>query len=120
MTPNSAYKLVRILPNVDYSPATIYIRHGKISPDLENTEADTRPKIYGGKGPPIFAVLCTKSTGSGFCKIQLLGNDEPVELPSQAFRQGVVYYMYFKKLIDDDGGNLKFVGYQYQEHPPTL
>ncbi len=120
MNPNSAYKLVKIVAGVDYSPTTTYIRHGSIDPELAETEHDKRPKIYGGKTPPIFALLCTQSTGTGYCKIQLIGNDTPVEMPSQSFRQGVVYHMYLKTLVDDDDKNLKFVGFQYKEPPEKL
>ena len=106
MNPNSAYKLITIEKGIDYAPENVYIKHGAVKAD-----------VYGGKTPPIFAVLCTKSTGDGYCKIKLLGDEHPVEMLSQSFRQGVVYYIYIKELVEDDGGNLKFVGFQYPKSP---
>jgi len=98
MTPNSAYTLVPIQKGTDYTPTELPAGKGRMT-------------------GPIFAVLCTRSTGTGTCKISALGNPVPVEVPSQSFRQGVVYYIYLRQLVDDDGGNLSFLGYQYAQHP---
>jgi hypothetical protein len=120
MNPNSAYKLVTIEPGKVYVPNNLYGKHGYIQPELENTEHDKRPQVFLSKTSPIFAVWCVESSGDGMCTFECLGNSEPITVPSKSFRQGVVYYMFFKRLLDDDKGRLKLVGYQYHTHPPNL
>ena len=62
-------------------------------------------------------MLCTKSTGTGVVVLKALGNDVDVNIPTETFKVGVVYYIYLKELIDDDGNGVEFIGYQYQSHP---
>lgn len=106
MQPNSGYALIPIVKETDYTPMDITRSHG-------NTDI----QIYAGKSNPIFALWCIESTDVGVVKIMSLGNDMPVTVPAGAFRQGVVYYMYLKQLVEDAGGKVKFIGYQYATHP---
>lgn len=104
MTPNSAYSLVPILQGVDYTPTPIYETIGSTN-------------VEKGKTPPIFALLCTKGGTSGNIQIRLLGDSSAVTIPSMTFKQGVVYYMYLAELVNDNGGDVTFVGYKYSAHP---
>lgn len=115
MMPNSGYELVKIVKGTDYSPAArtadfVDPNLGALSPTYT---------VSDGYTPPIFALLCTKSTGSGNCEIEALGNDGAVIFPSNAFVKGNVYYIYLKRLIDDDFGGLQFVGFRYANMPLT-
>ena len=100
MTPNSAYELVEIAEGVDYTPAEI--KDGSVTVGIE---------------PPIYALLCTKGGTSGDVEIKLLGNSSAITIPATTFKQGVVYYMYLKELVDDNSADVKFVGFRYNNHP---
>lgn len=107
MNPNSAYELIEIEEGVDYSPVTIF----------ETVGSTSVPK---GSSAPVYALLCTKGGTAGNISIKTLGMDDPIEIPSQTFKQGVVYYMYLKELVDDNGEDVKFVGFKYKNHPLVL
>lgn len=104
MTPNSAYSLVEIVEGQDYTPGPVTSMVGPVS-------------VQTGLEPPIYALLCTKGGTSGNIQIQLLGMDSPITIPSTTFKQGVVYYMYLKKLVDDNSGDVTFVGLKYANSP---
>lgn len=109
MTTNSAYELVEIEANKDYAPKAVgapYVGSG--------------PVVNKGMTPPIFALWCVKSTNTGNIVIQPLGNENPVTIPCSAMKEGVVYYIYLKKLLDDNNGAVKFMGYKYKDYPITL
>lgn len=105
MNPNSAYELVPIMKDIDYGP--------KMN-TMPNT---TGPVASKGMSPPIFALWCVESTTTGTIKLHPLGNELPVSIPCNAFKVGVVYYIYLKKLLDDNEGKVKFIGYKYKECP---
>lgn len=107
MNPNSAYELIEIEVGTDYSPTTIF----------ETVGTTNVPK---GLSAPVYALLCTKSGTSGNVQIKTLGMDEPIDIPAATFKQGVVYYMYLKELVDDNSGDVKFVGFKYKSHPMVL
>jgi hypothetical protein len=104
MTPNSAYSLVNIVEGVDYTQAPTTSMVGPVS-------------VQTGLEPPIYALLCTKGGTSGNIEIQLLGMGSPISIPATTFKQGVVYYMYLKKLVDDNSGDVTFVGFRYANSP---
>lgn len=104
MTPNSAYSLVDIVKGVDYTPGPV-------------TETIGAATIEKGRQPPIYGLLCTKGGTTGNIQLTLLGMDTPITIPSATFKQGVVYYFYLKELVDDDGGDVTFVGMKYNNHP---
>lgn len=107
MTPNSAYELVQIEKDVDYSPKM----------NNEPVTNNNGPVVSKGMTPPIFALWCVESCNTGTVKIHPIGNQNPIEIPCNAFKAGVVYYIYLKKLVDDCEGKVKFVGYKYRENP---
>lgn len=92
MTPNSAYELVPIVLNHDYS--------------VEQN--------------PIYALLCTKSSGVAPVAMRALGNNSDVTFTADVFKVGVVYYIYLKTLTLDGGGTVEFVGYRYANRPMVL
>lgn len=104
MTPNSAYELVSIVEGTDYTPQPRTKMVGSVT-------------VNDGLQPPIYALLCTKGGTSGNIQLQLLGMNAPISIPSTTFKQGVTYYMYLKKLVDDNSGDVAFVGYKYSAHP---
>ncbi len=106
MTPNSAYELVEIKKDLDYSPKMNHL------PTVPNG-----PVVSKGMSPPIFALWCVASCSTGSIKIQPLGNENPIEIPCNALKPGVVYYIYLKKILDDCEGQVKFIGYKYKEAP---
>lgn len=69
MNPNSAYKLVKIVPGNDYSEST----------------------------STLFALHCVK-TNTTVVKIKLLGDSTFTEFPPQSFIQGAVYSLYLREL----------------------
>lgn len=107
MNPNSAYELIEIVVGTDYSPTTIF----------ETVGTANVPK---GLSAPVYALLCTKGGTTGDVQIKTLGMDEPIDIPAATFKQGVVYYMYLKELVDDNGGDVKFVGFKYKSYPMVL
>jgi len=107
MTPNSAYELVNIEKDVDYSPK---MNH-------QPGSVHNGPVVAKGINPPIFALWCVESCNTGTVSIHALGNENPTEIPCNAFKAGVVYYIYLKKLLNDNDGKVKFVGYKYKEAP---
>lgn len=109
MTPNSAYELVDIEKNVDYSP--------KIN--NQPTSTNDGPVVSKGMTPPVFALWCVESCNTGTVSIHPLGNENPIEVPCNAFKPGVVYYIYLKKLLNDNDGKVKFIGYRYKDNPMT-
>ncbi len=117
MNPNSCYKMINVVEGTDYTPTEQFTTH--VDPNLGET-SPAGPTVSAGLNSPIFALLCTASTGSGNVEIQALGNDTPVVFPSNAFIKGVVYYIYLKKLVSDDGGAVSFVGFQYNAYPFIL
>lgn len=114
MTPNSCYELVPIVQGTDYSPAPIT---GPFTDPNTGAVVSPAPTVSAGVTAPIFALLCTASTGSGNVKIRALGNGSDITIPCAAFVEGVVYYIYLKKLVDDNSGAVKFVGYRYGNNP---
>jgi len=104
MTPNSAYSLVDIVQGVDYTPGPV-------------NEIIGTATIEKGRQPPIYGLLCTKGGTAGDIQIQLLGMDAPITIPATTFKQGVIYYFYLKILVDDNAGDVKFVGMKYNNHP---
>lgn len=104
---NLAYKLIDIVKGTDYSPVEIY-------EDVGGTQ------VAKGLSPPVYALLCTKGGTSGDITMELLGNSSPVTIPSAAFVLGTVYYMYLKKLVDDNSADVKFVGMKQKSHPFAL
>jgi hypothetical protein len=89
MTPNSGYELVPIVMGYDYS--------------TDNN--------------PIYALLCTKSSGTAPITIQAPGNATPITINADTFKVGVVYYFYLKMLVDDASATVAFVGYRYPSRP---
>lgn len=116
MTPNSAYELVPIVKGTDYSPQAI--TEAFVDPNT-GAPVSPAPTVSAGNTAPIFAMLCTAS-GAGSVVIRALGNDSDITIPGVAFVEGVVYYIYLKKLVDDNSGAFKFVGYRYKQTPLTL
>jgi hypothetical protein len=114
MQPNSAYKLIPIVVGTDYTPTQQYTTH-----DDPNTgpTSPPGPTVANGLNSPIYAMFCT-ATNSGTTKVRLLGDTADISFPSGSFKQGVVYYVYLKKLVDDGGGS--FIGYLYQQYPFIL
>lgn len=110
MNPNSAYELIEIQEGVDYSPSEQFTNYG----------GPGGPSVSAGMSSPVFALFCIESSGVGNIKIRSLGNDSDITIPAAAFKQGVVYYMYLKELVDDNGGAVKFVGYKYKTYPMVL
>jgi len=92
MLPNSAFKLEPIVTGTDYSQ----------------------------DAKPIYALLCTKSAGAGNIIMKARGNDTGVTMPSDAFVVGVIYYIYLGELVDDDSGNVEFIGFRYHAMPMVL
>lgn len=104
MTPNSAYSLIDIVEGVDYTPVPII-------------EVIGTANIEKGRTPPIYGLLCTKGGTAGNIQIQLLGMSAPISIPSTTFKQGVVYYLYLAILVDDNSGDVTFVGMKYNNSP---
>jgi len=114
MTPNSAYSLIPIVVGTDYSPVQQYTTH--VDPNVGPT-SPPGPTVENGLNSPVYALFCTTTT-TGTTQIQLLGDAAPISFPAGSFKQGVVYYMYLKKIVADGGGT--FVGYKYTTHPFVL
>jgi len=105
MTPNSAWSMIPIVEGVDYTQEVTYESVGTAS-------------VGTGYTPPIYALLCTTGGTAGNVVLQLLGDpDAGVTMPATTFKQGVIYPMYLRKLIDDNGGNVAFVGLRYRSSP---
>ncbi len=68
MTPNSAYRLIKVVPGNDYSTTIT-----------------------------LFALHCIK-TNTTLVSIKLLGDDKFIDFPPESFIQGAVYAMYLKEL----------------------
>jgi hypothetical protein len=118
MLPNSGYELVPIVPGVDYSPAAQTTDFVDPNSGLPNSPAHM---VANGVSAPIFALLCTKSSGAGSIVIQALGNTSGgVTILSTAFVAGQVYYIYLKKLLNDNSGAVAFVGYRYAQMPQVF
>ena len=111
MVPNSAYKLVPIVAGTNYAPAAT--TEDFVDPNL-GLQSPAGATVAGPMSPPIFALFCTYSSGVGNVVLQALGNDDNVVIPASAFKEGVVYYIYLKKLLS---GDVTFVGYQYAQMP---
>jgi hypothetical protein len=112
MNPNSAYSLVTIIVGTDYTPSAQTITHKD-----GNTGAPTTVTVNNGLNSPVYAMFCTV-TNTGNTQVQLLGDAAPTTFPAGSFKQGVIYYMYLKKLVADGGGS--FVGFQYNAYPLAL
>lgn len=117
MNPNSAHELVVITQGTDYTPTEQFVNHN--NPNSGPT-SPPGPLVSNGLNSPVFALLCTSSTGAGNIKLRALGNNSDITIPAAAFKQGVVYYLYLKKLVDDGGGAVTFVGYKYKQYPMVL
>ena len=110
MTPNSAYKFVPIVSNTDYTPTAITVENKD-----PNTGAGTGIFVKNGYTPPIYALLCTDSTGDATTiTIQALGDGSATTVAASSFVPGVVYYIYIRKIV---GTAVKFIGFQYQSTP---
>ena len=107
MQPNSAYSLVPIVKGTDYSPTSATINKDGY-------------QVNAGLTAPIYALLCVKSTGAGSVQIQALGDTAPITFTADVFKVGVIYPIYIKKLVDDAGGSVGFVGFKYSAHPQSL
>lgn len=107
MTPNSAYSLVPIVEGVDYTPGPV-------------NEIIGAATIEKGRMPPIYGLLCTKGGTSGNISLMLLGMTDPILIPATTFKQGVVYYFYLKELVDDNSGDVTFVGMKYNNSPQVF
>lgn len=103
MTPNSAYELVEIVKDTDYAPRMTHMSETSV--------------VSKGLTPPIFALWCVSSCQEGFIEILPLGNENPISIPCNAIKPGVVYYIYLKKLLSDNMGQVKFIGYRYKDAP---
>lgn len=114
MLPNSAYELVPIVVGTDYSPAATTEEF--IDPNT-GEPISPAPEVSGPMTPPIFALLCTKTGTAGNITIRALGNDSDVTIPCVSFVAGQVYHIYLKKLVNDNSGNVTFVGYRYAAMP---
>lgn len=114
MNPNSAYSQVAIVVGTDYTPTAQFTNH--VDPNVGVT-SPPGPQVANGLNSPVFALFCTV-TSTGNTQIQLLGDNAPVTYPAGSFKQGVVYYMYLKKLVADGGAS--FVGFRYQQYPFVL
>jgi len=112
MNPNSAYSLVPIVVGTDYSPTAQTTAHTD-----PNTGASSSVIVDNGLNSPVYAMFCTVGNQAPV-DIQLLGDVSPVTFPSGSFKQGVIYYMYLKKLVADGGGS--FIGFKYNSYPMTL
>lgn len=117
MVPNSAYTLVSITTGTSYAPAaTTQNFYG--APTLANPTGVVSG-ISGPMTPPIFALFCTVAN-TGNVVIRPLGAPDDasgdITFPAGSFKQGVVYYIYLKKVVSDDS-TVKFVGYQYSGTP---
>ena len=104
MTPNSAYSLVEIVEGTDYTPA----------PKMGDVGGNA---VEIGVEPPIYGLLCTKSGTAGNIELKLLGMANSILIPSATFKQGVIYYFYLKELVDDNSGDVTFVGMKYNNSP---
>jgi hypothetical protein len=109
MMPNSAYTLEAIVLEQDYTPQQKF-----------RTMGVGGPSVKDGIEGPIYAVLITESATTGSITLECLGNEEPVTIPCNALKVGVVYNIYLKKLITDNGGAVKMMGFRYSTHPLTL
>lgn len=114
MNPNSAYSQVAIVVGTDYSPVTQYTTH--VDPNVGPT-SPPGPTVANGLNSPVFALFCTVTSTSA-TQVQLLGDAAAVTYPSGSFKQGVVYYMYLKKLVADGGAS--FIGFRYNSYPMAL
>lgn len=114
MQPNSAYSQVAIVVNTDYTPTQQYTTH--VDPNIGPT-SPAGPTVQNGFNSPVYGLFCTV-TNTSTVQIQCLGDASPVSYPAGAFKQGVVYYMYLKKLVADGGG--AFIGFRYTTYPLAL
>ena len=114
MNPNSAYSLVPIVVGSDYTPTEQFTTHN--DPNLGPT-SPPGPTVSNGLNSPVYALFCTTTT-TGPTDIQLLGDATPITFPTGSFKQGVVYYLYLKKLVAAGGGT--FIGLRYNSYPFTL
>ena len=114
MNPNSAYKSIDIVVGTDYTPTEQFTTHN--DPNIGAT-SPPGPTVSAGLDSPIYAMLCTASN-TGPCEIQLLGDSASIIYPAGTFKQGVVYYMYLKKLVS--AGGSAFVGFKYHSYPFVL
>lgn len=107
MNPNSAYKIINIEVGKDYCPTP------------------AKGDSFASSDPVIFSLLCVANDGAtGNVEILTIGssldNENSIQIPAQAFKPGVHYPIYLAKLINDCGGKVKFVGYQYKVCPLTF
>ena len=114
MTPNSAYSMIPIVVGTDYTPTEQFTTHD--DPNIGPT-SPPGPTVSNGLNSPVYALFCTQTTTAPV-QIQLLGDSSPITITTGAFKQGVVYYMYLQKLVDDGGGI--FIGLKYQQYPFIL
>jgi len=114
MNPNSAYSQIAIAVGTDYTPTQQTTTH--VDPNLGPT-SPPGPTVAAGLNSPVFALFCTV-TSTGTTQVQLLGDAAAVSYPAGSFKQGVVYYMYLKKLVADGGAS--FIGFRYQQYPFVL
>lgn len=98
--------MVPIVPGSDYTPQPIAATKGG-------------HPVQAGEEPPIFALLCTKGGTAGNVVLRCLGDNSDVTIPSTTFKQGVVYPLYLKELVDDNGGDVEFIGLRYRSAPLT-
>jgi hypothetical protein len=118
MMPNSAHQLVNIVVGTDYTPVSTTVTvTGPPTPIVPSGHVT----VPGPLTSPVFALFCTVAN-TGNTIIRAIGakddGTEDITFPAGSFKQGVVYYIYLKKLVADGGG--AFIGYKYSTTPVPL